>query len=105
MLDRVVRAERIDQIIIGGDEVFASLVRSKFPQHLLAKVLDIIPLDIGRPEGTVLAATLEALRQKDAETDAQVVDRLFEAVRGSELGVLGAEDALPLCSSARWTSS
>ena len=89
VLDRVVRAERIERIIIGGDEVFVSLVRSEFPQHLLAKVLDIIPLDIGTPERTVLAATLDALRQKDAETDAQVVDRLFEAVRGSDLGVLG----------------
>ena len=94
VLDRVVRAESIEQIIIGGDDVFVSLVRSEFPQHLLEKVLDIIPLDIGAPERTVLAATLDALRQKDAETDAQVVDRLFEAVRGSDLGVLGAEDTL-----------
>jgi peptide chain release factor subunit 1 len=94
VLDRVVRAEGIEQIIIGGDDVFVSLVRSEFPQHLLEKVLDIIPLDIGAPERSVLAATLDALRQKDAETDAQVVDRLFEAVRGSNLGVLGAEDTL-----------
>ena len=94
VLDRVVRAEGIDQIVIGGDDVFVSLVRSEFPQHLLEKVLDIIPLDIGAPERSVLAATLDALRQKDAETDAQVVDRLFEAVRGSNLGVLGAEDTL-----------
>jgi peptide chain release factor subunit 1 len=94
VLDRVVRAEGIDQIVIGGDDVFVSLVRSEFPQHLLAKVLDTIPLDIGAPERAVLAATLEALRQKDAETDVQVVDRLFEAVRGSDLGVLGAEDTL-----------
>jgi peptide subunit release factor 1 (eRF1) len=94
VLDRVIRAEGIDQVVIGGDDVFVSLVRSEFPQHLLEKVLDIIPLDIGAPERTVLASTLEALRQKDAETDAQVVDRLFEAVRGSDLGVLGAEDTL-----------
>jgi len=71
-----------------------SLVRSEFPQHLLAKVVDTIPLDIGAPERTVLSVTLGALRQRDAETDAQVVDRLFEAVRGSGLGVLGAEDTL-----------
>ena len=94
VLDRVVRAEGIDQIIIGGDDVFVSLVRSEFPQHLTEKVLDVIPLDIGTPERSVLAATFDALRQKDAETDAQVVDRLFEAVRGSDLGVLGAEDTL-----------
>ena len=94
VLDRVVRAEGIEQIVIGGDDVFVSLVRSEFPQHLLAKVVDTIPLDIGAPERTVLSVTLEALRQRDAETDAQVVDRLFEAVRGSGLGVLGAEDTL-----------
>jgi peptide chain release factor subunit 1 len=94
VLDRVVRAEGIEQIIVGGDDVFLPLVRSAFPQPLLEKVVDIIPLDIGAPERTVLAATLDALRQKDADTDAQVVDRLFEAVRGSDLGVLGAEDTL-----------
>ena len=76
------------------DEVFESLVRSEFPPHLLERVVDTVRLDIGAHEREVLGATLEALRQHDASTDAQVVDRLFEAVRGSGLGVLGADDTL-----------
>jgi peptide chain release factor subunit 1 len=93
-LDRIVRDERIERIVIGGDEVFQSLVRSEFPQHLLDKVFDVVSLDISAPDRDVLDATLEAFRRHDAETDAQVVDRLFEAVRGSGMGVLGAEDTL-----------
>jgi peptide chain release factor subunit 1 len=93
-LDRIMRAEGIDRLVIGGDEVFDSLVRSEFPPHLLECVVDTVRLDIGAHEREVLAATLEALRQHDATTDAQIVERLFEAVRGSGLGLLGADDTL-----------
>jgi peptide chain release factor subunit 1 len=93
-LDRVMRAEGIDRLVIGGDEVFESLVRSEFPPHLLERVVDTVRLEVGAHDRQVLTVTLEALRQHDADTDGQVVDRLLEAVRGSGLGVLGADDTL-----------
>jgi peptide chain release factor subunit 1 len=93
-LDLIMRAEGIDRLVIGGDEVFESLVRSEFPPHLLERVVDTVRLDIGAHEREVLTATLEALRRHDATTDARIVERLFEAVCASGLGVLGADDTL-----------
>jgi peptide chain release factor subunit 1 len=92
VLDRIVREDGIERIVIGGDEVLLPLVRDELPPHLQERVVDVLHLDIGAPERDVIAASMDALRHHDAETDAQVVDKLFEAVRGSGLGALGGED-------------
>jgi peptide chain release factor subunit 1 len=94
VLDRVVRAEGIQHILVGADEVATRLLKEELPNHLSEMLIDVLRLDIAAPEKDVFAATLEALRRKDAETDAQAVDRLFDAVRASGLGVLGAEATL-----------
>jgi peptide chain release factor subunit 1 len=94
VLDRVVRAEGIQQILVGADEVATRLLKDELPPHLSEMLIDVLRLDIAAPEKDVFSATLEALRRKDAETDAQAVDRLFDAVRASGLGVLGAEATL-----------
>jgi peptide chain release factor subunit 1 len=93
-LDRIVRHEGIQHIVIGGDEVLVSLLRSEMPHHLVEKIVDVLQMDVGTAERDVLESTLAALRRKDAETDGQAVDRLFDAVRSGGLGVLGAADTL-----------
>jgi peptide subunit release factor 1 (eRF1) len=55
-------------------------------------VIDTMKLDVKTPEHSVLAETMEALRQKDAETDAERVQRLLDAWRAGGLGVVGPED-------------
>lgn len=92
VLDRIVREDRIDHIVIGGDDVLLPLMRSELPPHLAERVVDELPVDVSAPAHDVIAQSMEALRQKDAETDAQAVERLFEAVRGSGLGVIGGQD-------------
>jgi len=92
VLDRIVREDGIERIVIGGDEVLLPLVREELPPHLQERIVDVLHLDIGAPERDVIAASMDALRHQDAQTDAQVIDKLFEAVRGSGLGVLGGDD-------------
>jgi peptide chain release factor subunit 1 len=94
VLGRVVRAEGIQHILVGADEVATRLLKDELPPHLSEMLVDVLRLDIAAPEKEVFSATLEALRRKDAETDAQAVDRLFDAVRAGGLGVLGAEATL-----------
>jgi peptide chain release factor subunit 1 len=94
VLGRVVRAEGIQHILVGADEVATRLLKEELPPHLSEMLVDVLRLDIAAPEKEVFSATLEALRRKDAETDAQAVDRLFDAVRAGGLGVLGAEATL-----------
>jgi peptide chain release factor subunit 1 len=94
VLDRVVRAEGIQHILVGADEVATTLLKEQLPHHLSGMLIEVLRLDIGAPEKEVFSATLDALRRKDAETDAQAVERLLDEVRSEGLGVIGAEATL-----------
>jgi peptide subunit release factor 1 (eRF1) len=91
-LDRIIRDEAIPHVLLAGDDVIVPLIREQLPPTLEEKVVDILRLDTQAAEREVLSATLTALRQKDAENDAELVERLFNEVRGGGLGVVGAED-------------
>jgi peptide subunit release factor 1 (eRF1) len=94
VLDRVVRDESINQIVVSCDEVTKPLLANELPKHLAEKVVATIPLDIKAPEHEVLQETLEALREKDAATDQERVAAMIGAWRGSGLAVAGPEDTL-----------
>ena len=70
------------------------MVRQELPKALAEKVVDTIKLDRGADENTVLQATLELLRTKDATTDAEVVQELITQWRSGGLGVAGPEATL-----------
>ena len=90
-LGRLVRDENLQSIIIAGDEVIVPLIKSELPKQLADRVVDVVKLDIRAPEHRVLEASAELMRQKDAETDRERVDALFDAYRGGGLGVVGPE--------------
>jgi peptide subunit release factor 1 (eRF1) len=94
VLDRVVRDEVIMQVVVACDEVARPLLMEQLPKHLAEKVVDVLKLDINTPEHRVLAETMEALRQRDAETDASRVEEMLGAWRGNGLAVAGPEDTL-----------
>ncbi len=53
-------------------------------------MVDVVKLDIRAPEHAILEASRAVIMQKDAETDRERVEALFEAYRGNGLGVVGA---------------
>jgi peptide subunit release factor 1 (eRF1) len=89
ILDRVVREEKINHVVVACDEVARPTLMEQLPKHLAEKIVDVVKLDIRTPEQQVLAETLEALRGKDAETDADHVQRMLDAWRAGGLGVAG----------------
>lgn len=91
-LDRIVRDEGIQHIVIFGDEVVVPMLREEMPKHLLEKIVDIKNLSIGAPEGEVFEKTLETLRAHDAESDQEKVEELLGAYRAGGLGVVGVAD-------------
>jgi peptide chain release factor subunit 1 len=93
-LDRVVREEQVDRILLAGDEVIIPLLRDQLPPPLAEKVVDVLRLDIRTPEHEVLRATLEALREFDAKDDREKVQRLLDEYRSGGLGVVGGHDTL-----------
>jgi peptide chain release factor subunit 1 len=91
VLDRVVRDEGIDRVVVAGDEVIVPLLREQLPPALASKVVDVLRLDIRTPERDVLERTLETLREHDARDDRERVGRLLDAYRAGGLAVVGVE--------------
>ena len=94
VLDRVVRDEAINQIVVSCDEVAKPLLTEQLPKHLAAKVVDIVHLDIKASQKQILTDTLDALRERDGETDVARVATLLNAWGASGLGVVGPDDTL-----------
>lgn len=92
MLDRVVREEAAEHIILAGDEVIIPLLREQLPAHLEDKVIDILRLDIRTPEHDVLRETMEALREHNLQSDAEKVRHLLDEYRAGGLAVVGFSD-------------
>jgi peptide subunit release factor 1 (eRF1) len=90
-LDQIVSAEGIEHVVVAGDEVIIPLLKEQFPERLSAKLVEVLRLDIRSPEHEVLAATLEALRKKDEETDEAVVQDLIGDYRAGGLALIGPE--------------
>jgi peptide subunit release factor 1 (eRF1) len=93
-LDAIVRRDNIQHVIVAGDDVVVSLLREEMPKHLVDRLVDVLKLDRNAGEDTIIEATLEALRQKDAETDAERVREVVDAWQSGGLGVVGAEATL-----------
>lgn len=93
-LDRIVSEEKIQFVVIAGDPAMAPLIQEELPKQLADKVVDTLRLDAKARETEVLTATLEAIREKDAENDAEKVKRLFEQFRAGGLAVAGSQDTL-----------
>jgi peptide subunit release factor 1 (eRF1) len=88
-LDRIVAEENLSHIVVIGSEVAVPLLRQELPQRLSEKLVDVIRLQRGAGEDAILQATLEALRQQDATTDAEHVARMLDAWRAGGLAVAG----------------
>jgi peptide subunit release factor 1 (eRF1) len=93
-LDEIVAGQRIDHVVIAGDEVIVPLLTEQMPTRLAGKIVDVVRLDIRSPEHEVLAATLDALRQKDGETDETVVRDLVGESRAGGRAVVEPQHVL-----------
>jgi len=88
---RIVRDEKIDKIVLSGDEVILPLLREQLPKDVTERIVDMVKMDVKAPEHDVLASTIAALRQKDAESDRERVDELIGAYRANGLACVGVE--------------
>ena len=93
-LDKIVRREGINQIILAGDEVITPLLREQMPKHLAEKIVDHVRLDTAARVDDVLKTTLEAMKRLDERTDRDKVEAAVGGYRAGGLGVIGPEDTL-----------
>jgi peptide chain release factor subunit 1 len=94
-LERVVRADGIDFVILAGDEeTIIPLLREQMSKELSEKVIDTISLNVHTPEHELLEATVAAYRKHDAVSDMEKVQHLMNEYRAGGLGVVGVPETL-----------
>jgi peptide subunit release factor 1 (eRF1) len=93
-LDRLVLEEDLQHVVVAGEEVALNILRDQLPKTLTDKLIDMTTWERTASEADILASSLEALREKDAETDAEKVEELLGAWRSGGLGVAGPESTL-----------
>lgn len=92
-LDRIVRDEGIQHVVVAGTEVAMPILREQLPKDLADKIVEIGSHEDGE-SGSFLDRTMAALREKDAETDVEKVQELLDAWKSGGLGVAGPEATL-----------
>lgn len=93
-LDRLVRDEGIKQVILAGDAQIVPVLQAELPKHLAAKVVDVLKLDLKATDQSIFAATLDRMREEDAKTDSEAVERLLREYRARGLACVGPQDTL-----------
>lgn len=93
-LERIVREEGIENVILAGDEVILSVLREQLTHFLKEKVVDVLKLDITTAERDVLKATSDAMRKHDTRTDIERVGEMIDDYRSGGLAVIGVHDVL-----------
>lgn len=89
VLDRIVRSEQIQHVVIFGDETIVPLLREQLPEAVDEKIVDVRRLDRAAADQEIVASTLEAIRAKDAEGDQAIVEELLGEYRRGGLAVAG----------------
>ena len=93
-LDRIVREEGIKHIVLAGDSQILPVLQEEMPKHLSEKVVDALKLDLKASDSEVFQATFERMREEDAKTDAEKVERLLRQYRARGLAVVGPDETL-----------
>jgi len=102
MLEKIVREESIEHIILAGDEaVVIPLLREQMSKEVAEKVIDALSLGINTPEHEVLEESLTAFRRHDSLTDMEKVERLLNEYRADDLGVGGVPETLAALSNGQ----
>lgn len=101
-LEQTVREEKLEQIILAGDEaVVIPILREQLPKELEEKVIDVLSLGIDTPEHELLEESLTAFRRYDSLTDLEKVERMLGQFRGDDLAVAGVPDTLAALSNGQ----
>jgi peptide subunit release factor 1 (eRF1) len=91
-LDRIVEEDRVEFIVLAGNDAVLPLIRSELSKRLADKVVDNLHFDRKRPVTEILAEAQQRLRERDLKTDAEKVERLLGEYRAGGLAVVGPEE-------------
>src|SRR5438874_5869233 len=102
VLERTVRDEAINSVILAGDEATViPILREQMSKELSEKVIDVLSLGIDTPEHELFEQSLAAFHRHDTLTDMEKVERLMNEYRADDLGVAGVAETLAATSNGQ----
>jgi len=102
ILERLVRDERIEHVMLAGDEqVIIPLLREQMSKDLSEKVVDVLSLGIDTPEHELLEESLNAYRRHNSLCDMEKVEHLIGEYRRDGLAVAGVAQTLAALSNGQ----
>ncbi|HXE73213.1 MAG TPA: VLRF1 family aeRF1-type release factor, partial [Candidatus Nitrosotenuis sp.] len=93
-LERIVREENLQHLVLGGEEQALAELRRMLPKHLQEKVLDIVEMDVHTPEREVLRETLKILQERMAREGERKVETLLAESLAGGLAAVGVPATL-----------
>jgi peptide subunit release factor 1 (eRF1) len=101
-LDKLVRDEEIETVVLSGDAARAiHFLRDEMPKALADKVIEEMSLDQYASEKDFQEESLKAVRRYDAQKDIEEVARLMDEVGANNLGVIGVSATLAALSNGQ----
>lgn len=101
-LERTVREDRIDKVILAGDQAtIIPLLREQMTKELAGKIIDVMALGVDTPERQLLEESLTVLRRHDSLSDMEKVQRLMNEYRADDLAVVGVPQTLAALSNGQ----
>jgi peptide chain release factor subunit 1 len=101
-LERLVRNERIEHVMLAGDEeTIIPLLREQMPKELAEKVVDVLSLGIDTPEHELIEETLNAYRRHNSLSDMEKVEHLIGEYQRDGLAVAGVPQTLAALSNGQ----
>jgi peptide chain release factor subunit 1 len=95
-LEKLVRDDRIDRIVLAGDEaVIIPLLRAELSKELDDRVIGTISLNVNAPEHEVLEEAEKVVRRHDTLEDMKAIERLKEQDHENGRGVTNVGRVLP----------
>jgi peptide chain release factor subunit 1 len=93
-LERLVREEAVERIVVAANDVALPLLRAELPKTLAARVVEVGQLDVHSSRDQILRSAIDAAHAEEARDDAERVRRLLDAYRAGGLGVIGTDPTL-----------
>ncbi len=101
-LERLARDERIEHVMLAGDEeTIIPLLRAQMSKVLAEKVIDVLSLGIDTPEHELIEETLHAYRSHNFLSDMEKVDHLIGEYQRDGLAVAGVPQTLAALSNGQ----
>ena len=102
VLERTVREESINSVVLAGDEAtVVPLLKKQMSKELAKKVIDVLSLGIDTPEHELFEESFKAFQLHDTLTDREKVERLMNEYRADDLGVAGVAETLAASSNGQ----